>query len=125
MYYEGRFLLFIWLDLPLYFLRKKQPVVAFRAFGSEMASYGFLYYMTFQVNARASTFVFLVPLLFLRLALMISNWGQHALVDQIEPDHDLRSSITLIDVPVSSKRLLLCFDALPTDSLKEQSILLQ
>ena len=31
---------------------------------------------------------------------MIGNWGQHALVDEVEPDSDFRSSITLVDVPV-------------------------
>ena len=30
---------------------------------------------------------------------MIGNWGQHAFVDEAEPDSDFRSSITLIDVP--------------------------
>lgn len=101
LHYEFRFLFLVWLDLPLYFLRKKQPLLAFRAAASEIASYAFLYFMTFHVNARAAIFAFLVPFFFVRLALMIGNWGQHALVDEIEPDSDLRSSITLIDVPVS------------------------
>lgn len=65
-----------------------------------MVSYAFIYSMTL-VNARASLCALILPLLFMRLALMVGNWGQHALVDEIEPDHDLRSSITLIDVPVS------------------------
>lgn len=72
-----------------------------------MCSYAFLYYMTFHVNAKASTFVFLFPLLFMRLAMMFSNWGQHALVDEVDPDHDLRSSITLIDIPVCCPSLKL------------------
>jgi hypothetical protein len=38
---------------------------------------------------------------------MVGNWGQHALVDELEPDSDFRSSITLIDVPVSTFLLLL------------------
>lgn len=67
---------------------------------SEMCSYAFLYFMTFHVNAKASAFALLAPLLFMRLAMMFSNWGQHALVDEVDPDHDLRSSITLIDIPV-------------------------
>jgi hypothetical protein len=32
---------------------------------------------------------------------MVGNWGQHAFVDNEEPDSDYRSSITLIDVAVS------------------------
>jgi len=34
----------------------------------------------------------------MRIGLMIGNWGQHAFVDEVEPDSDFRSSITLIDV---------------------------
>jgi hypothetical protein len=38
---------------------------------------------------------------------MTGNWGQHAFVDEVEPDSDFRSSITLIDVPVSLHSFLL------------------
>ncbi|KAI9686311.1 MAG: hypothetical protein M1820_010654 [Bogoriella megaspora] len=97
--YVGRFLLLAWLELPLYFLRKGKPVLAFKAGATELASYGFLYFVTAHVNSRASLFVFLIPFAQLRLGLMIGNWGQHALVDELEPDSDFRSSTTLIDVP--------------------------
>lgn len=100
LHYVGRFLLLIWIELPLYFWRKNKPDLAWRVLVSELGSYALLYYMTMHVNARASTFVFLIPFVQLRLGLMIGNWGQHALVDEIEPDSDFRSSITLIDVPV-------------------------
>ena len=39
---------------------------------------------------------------------MIGNWGQHALVDDLEPNSDFRSSITLIDVPVSFLLMFQC-----------------
>ena len=32
---------------------------------------------------------------------MVGNWGQHAFVDEVDPNSDYRSSITLIDVQVS------------------------
>lgn len=102
LHYVGRFLFLIWLDLPLYFVRKGNYKLALQSGGSEYAAYAFLYYMTFHVNARASTFVLIIPFMLLRLGLMIGNWGQHALVDELEPDSDYRSSITLVDVPVSS-----------------------
>jgi hypothetical protein len=101
LHYVGRFLFLIWLDLPLYFARKKNYRLAFQSAASEYGAYAFMYYMTAHVNARASTFVLLIPFTLLRFGLMIGNWGQHALVDEIEPDSDYRSSITLIDVPVS------------------------
>ena len=98
--YFLRFLLLIWIELPLYFLRKKKKWLAIRAFLSEQCSYAFLYAMA-RYNARATTFVLLLPFFCMRLGMMVGNWGQHCLVDEIEPDSDFRSSITLIDVPVS------------------------
>ncbi|KAF1842266.1 uncharacterized protein K460DRAFT_345951 [Cucurbitaria berberidis CBS 394.84] len=99
MRYVGRFYFLIWFDLPRYFLRTRKPVLAFKAGGWELSSYAFLYIMFAYVNAPAAVFVLFVPLALMRLALMTGNWGQHALVDEMEPDSDFRSSITLIDVP--------------------------
>ncbi|KAJ8610442.1 hypothetical protein MRB53_038536 [Persea americana] len=99
LHYVGRFLFLIWLDLPLYFIRKGKTQLAIRAAVSELASYAFMFCMTYYVNTRASIFVLIIPFITLRLGLMVGNWGQHALIDELEPDSDFRSSITLIDVP--------------------------
>lgn len=98
--YVGRFLAFVWLDLPRYFFSKNQYALGLKTFGWEVGSY-IAIYIAFQINARAATFVFLLPLCCMRVALMVGNWGQHAFVDEDEPDSDFRSSITLIDVAVS------------------------
>ncbi|KAK4126860.1 fatty acid desaturase [Parathielavia appendiculata] len=98
LHYVGRFYLLIWLDLPLYFVRKGRTVNAAKAAFWELSNYAALYAL-FRLNSRATTFVFLCPLLLMRLGLMVGNWGQHAFVDADEPDSDFRSSITLIDVP--------------------------
>ncbi|KAK7421203.1 hypothetical protein QQX98_002333 [Neonectria punicea] len=63
----------------------------------EIGNYTFLY-LLFHINPKATVFVYFLPLLLLRLGLMAGNWGQHAFVDDEEPDSDYRSSITLIDV---------------------------
>jgi len=102
--YVGRFYFLIWFDLPRYFLRTRKPMMALKAGGCEIGNYAFLYFLFNYVNTRATIFVFLIPLSLMRLALMTGNWGQHALVDELEPDSDFRSSITLIDVPVSYSR---------------------
>ena len=99
--YVGRFFFFIWLDLPLYFVRKRKYKMATKVAFWEWANYA-LYATLFRINARATIFVFLVPLFFMRLGLMAGNWGQHAFVDHNEPDSDYRSSITLVDVQVRS-----------------------
>lgn len=108
MRYVGRFYFLIWFDLPRYFLRNRKPTMAFQAAACELGNYAFLYFLFMFVNTRATIFVFLTPLALMRLALMTGNWGQHALVDELEPDSDFRSSITLIDVPVSSIDII-CF----------------
>ncbi|KAF2034313.1 fatty acid desaturas-like protein [Setomelanomma holmii] len=97
--YVGRFYFLIWFDLPRYFLRTKKPVLALKAASCELGNYAVLFLLAKYVNTRATIFVLLVPLAIMRLALMTGNWGQHALVDELEPDSDFRSSITLIDVP--------------------------
>jgi hypothetical protein len=99
LHYLGRFMLLVWLDLPRYFLRKGRTGMAFRAGGWELVSYALIYTL-YRLNSQATTFVFICPLVLMRVGLMVGNWGQHAFVDADEPDSDFRSSITLIDVPV-------------------------
>ncbi|KAK0115724.1 hypothetical protein ONS95_000016 [Cadophora gregata] len=96
--YEARFLLLCWFDLPMYFINKRKYNLAFKASSLEFASYTYLYLLA-RWQFKPALFVFLLPFLIMRIGLMLGNWGQHALVDDLEPDSDFRSSITLIDVP--------------------------
>jgi hypothetical protein len=100
LHYVGRFLLFVWLELPLYFVRKGRYNMAVRAFVSEVSSYAFVVLM-WRYQWRPTLFVLCMPLFTMRIGMMTGNWGQHAFVDDVEPDSAYRSSITLIDVPVS------------------------
>lgn len=100
LHYVGRFYVLIWLDLPLYFLRKDRPTFGLKTFFWEISNY-ITIFVLFKLNSRPTFFVFVLPLMLMRAGLMVGNWGQHALVDPDEPDSDYRSSITLIDVPVS------------------------
>ncbi|PGH01926.1 hypothetical protein GX51_04980 [Blastomyces parvus] len=95
--YVGRFMFFIWLELPLYFLRTSKPQLAMKAAFWEISNY-LAILLLLSVNWKPTLFVFALPLLQLRVGLMVGNWGQHAFVDEIDPDSDFRSSITLIDV---------------------------
>ena len=98
LHYVGRFLLLAWLELPWYFLRKDKKTLALRTAFFDLGTYLFISVLAAYVNFRATLFVCLIPLLAMRLGLMIGNWGQHAFVEDAEPDSDFRSSITLIDV---------------------------
>ena len=97
--YVGRFIAFIWIELPLYFLRKRKPGLAFKAAASEIATYLFIYFAA-RKSFYPTLFVLIIPLFLMRIGLMVGNYGQHALVDDLDPASDFRSSITLIDVPV-------------------------
>lgn len=96
-HYVGRFFFLVWMDLPLYFIRKGRASLGLKAGGWELATYAAIALM-YRVNPRAAVFTLLLPLLLMRIGLMVGNWGQHAFVDRDEPDSDYRSSITLIDV---------------------------
>ena len=97
LHYVGRFFLLVWLDLPIYFLKKRKTKMALSTTIFELSNYAFIFTMA-RYNLRGTIFVLLIPLLMMRIGLMIGNWGQHAFVDEVEPDSDFRSSITLIDV---------------------------
>lgn len=98
--YVVRFIALIWIELPLYFLRKNKRSLAVRSAVSELSAYALICVLA-RYDMRATTFVLIIPLFQMRVGMMVGNWGQHALVDEVEPDSDFRSSITLIDVPVS------------------------
>lgn len=98
--YVGRFYFLVWIELPMYFWRKGRAAFAAKVLLSELFWYSTLASMLY-INSKPTIFVLLVPHLLLRFGLMVGNWGQHAFVDADQPDSDYRSSITLVDVPVS------------------------
>ncbi|EGO60159.1 hypothetical protein NEUTE1DRAFT_74908 [Neurospora tetrasperma FGSC 2508] len=98
--YVGRFYFLVWLDLPLYFARKGRYVQAAKAAFWEYSSYA-MYVAMWNLapgGGKAVFWTMVLPLMVLRVALMVGNWGQHAFVDDEEPESDYRSSVTLVDV---------------------------
>jgi hypothetical protein len=108
--YVGRFFFLIWAELPLYFYRKGKTTLAAKAAFWEIANYLVLVVLWKGINWKPTLFAFVLPLIQLRVGLMVGNWGQHAFVDEVDPNSDFRSSITLIDVAVC---LSLLFSLLP------------
>lgn len=100
LHYVGRFLALVWIELPLYFVRKNRIGLAVKNLISELSSYAFIVMMA-RYHFRAALFTLVLPLIQMRIGMMVGNWGQHAFIDEEEPDSNYRSSITLIDVPVS------------------------
>lgn len=97
--YLFSFLLFSWIQLPYYFYKNKKYQLAVKAFIQEISCLSLVFYLTY-VNTRPAVFTLVLPLLVMRIGMMVGNWGQHCLVDNVEPMSDFRSSITLIDVSV-------------------------
>jgi hypothetical protein len=100
LHYQMRFLLLCWFDLTKYFMVKGKYKLALRVLVTELSSYAFMYFLACWAF-KPTLFVLIIPFIVLRFGLMTGNWGQHALVDEVDPNSDFRSSITLIDVPVS------------------------
>ena len=125
LYYVARFFFFVWLDLPLYFIRKGKKRTAAKVTFFELGNYAAIYLLAKYANTRATVFVFILPLLLTRVGLMVGNWGQHALVDEVDPNSDFRSSITLIDVSVSRKTGFVFAQVTNVSIYPEQPVLLQ
>lgn len=49
------------------------------------------------VNLKATLVVFIVPLLFARLVMMLGNWTQHSFVDRTDPGNLYTNSINCIN----------------------------
>ena len=97
--YIGRFVFLIWFELPLYYIRKGKPAFGLKFFAWEISSYAFVVLLA-RVNFAAAMTGLVLPFIQWRVAIMANNWGQHAFIDEDEPESNLRCSITLIDVVV-------------------------
>jgi hypothetical protein len=124
LHYVGRFFLFVWLELPCYFLARGRVLMAAQSAFWELLNYTAIVTLAVKVDWRPTLFAFMIPFFAMRIGLMVGNWGQHAFVDADEPDSDYRSSVTLIDVPVSARHKIKCARAVLI-SMLEQPILLQ
>lgn len=101
LHYISRFIFTLWLELPLYFLKKRRTTFAIKAGLTELFCYSAIVYLYVFVNKKATIVTLVVPLIQMRIGMAVGNWGQHAFVDRQDPKSDFRSSITLIDVSVS------------------------
>ena len=97
--YVGRFVMLAWIELPLYFVRKQKRTLALKSALGEWSSC-FCVFALARISFYPTLFTLIIPLILMRIGLMVGNFGQHALVDDVDPASDFRSSITLIDVPV-------------------------
>jgi fatty acid desaturase len=80
----------------LYLYYRKRKKLYMRLTLGEYVYFAFCIAMCF-VNLKATLMVFIVPLLFARLVMMLGNWTQHSFIDSSNPDNLYTSSINCIN----------------------------
>jgi len=93
--YFLRFLLLTWLELPLYFVKRREYDRAALTFGGELGTMG-LMALAASYNGAAVACFFLLPLIIVRFGMMSGNWGQHAFIAQDDPQNNYKSSTVCI-----------------------------
>lgn len=94
--YFLRFFFLILPDMLRYQLRKKRYPMIRRMIVGEVGFYIFCGTLAY-FSLAPTLVVFVIPFVAIRVLMMMGNWGQHAFVDQDEPDNDYKSSITCIN----------------------------
>jgi fatty acid desaturase len=94
--YWGRFVTIGLVDLTQYLSRKNRPRLVRKVLVGEGAYWAVVAVLTY-FNAGATAVVFVIPLVLIRTLMMMGNWGQHAFVDQAQPENPYLSSITCIN----------------------------
>jgi hypothetical protein len=90
--YFGRFFCGVVVELPLYFVRKKQYALAGQALFGEVASL-VLFALLTRARVAAGLTVFVIPWCLMRFFMMAANWGQHAFIN---PDSKDAHSLTIL-----------------------------
>ncbi len=85
--YVGRFLIIGPTEAFLYFFNRKRKKFYVRLSVGEVSFYIFCIVMCF-INLKATIWIFLVPLLFARIVMMLGNWTQHAFVRPDDPEEN-------------------------------------
>jgi fatty acid desaturase len=100
--YWGRFMLTGFRDTFLYLQNKKRKKLYMQLTLNEIFFWVIAAALCF-VNLKATLLIFIIPVLFARLVMMLGNWTQHAFVDPDEPENDLASTITCINTTYNRK----------------------
>jgi len=83
-------------DTLLYLYHRKRKKLYVRFTAGEYLYLAFCIAMCF-VNLKATLIVFVIPLLFARLVMMLGNWTQHSFIDSSDPDNLYTNSINCIN----------------------------
>jgi hypothetical protein len=90
--YFGRFFFGVSIELPLYFVRKRQFALAGQALLGEVGSLTLFAFLT-RAHGAAGLTVFVIPWCLMRFFMMAANWGQHAFIN---PESKDAHSLTIL-----------------------------
>ncbi len=80
----------------LYLYYRKRKKLYLRLTIGEYVYFAFCIAMCF-VNLKTTLLVFIIPLLFARLVMMLGNWAQHSFIDSTNPENLYTNSINCIN----------------------------
>lgn len=104
-HYYSTFLVGGVLELYQYFIGKSRNDYAMRTARGELLTIA-LYIGLSCINFYATLVTFILPLIFIRFAMMAGNWGQHAFIDPADPANNYTNSVTCINAVYNQK----CFN---------------
>lgn len=86
----------------LYLVSRKRKKIYIRFSAGELSFYAICVLLCF-INLKATLAIFIIPLLFARLVMMLGNWTQHAFIDPVNPENMYTSSINCINTVYNHK----------------------
>jgi hypothetical protein len=103
--YFFRFFFFGLIELVSYFARKGRRPMMVRTIVGELSFFAAVAVL-WHHDWRPTLTVLVLPFVVVRFAMMAGNWGQHAFVDQADPENNYRNSITCINATYNRR----CFN---------------
>ncbi len=94
--YFFRFFFGTLFELSFYMAKKGRRKLLIRIVAGELTFF-ILVALLCVINPVATLFVFILPFIFCRFAMIAGNWAQHAFIDSSRPEDPFASSITLIN----------------------------
>jgi len=99
--YTIRFMLLLWLELPLTMVRLQRPELALQCLMGWLI-FATICFFAWQMGPISTFFVFLLPNLVFKVALRCGNFKQHIFVDPDDPENPYKFAYNIINHDVNS-----------------------
>jgi len=96
LHYILRFMLLLWLELPLTMIRLGRPELALQCLMGE-SIFATICFVAWQIGPISTVFVFLLPNLVIKFLAMDGNFKQHIFVDPDDPENPYKFAYNIIN----------------------------